>query len=170
MRVRDRVVDLALGDAPNQLVARALRVLDPGQQRLLLPELLEQSRVRGARDDVEPPADEVRELARPRRAAAIDDQRLDLLVARAERHAVAPGVGDRQARGADLGFAGHEVGEHLVVDVDAQADAELLGIAARELVLDAARLVGAVIERGRRIAGHDLQLARAQNPLEDRGG
>jgi len=38
-----------------------------------------------------------------------------------------------------------------------------------ELVLDTARLVRTVIERGRRIAGHDLQLARAQDALEERG-
>ena len=59
MRVRNRVVDLALGDAANQLLARALGVLDPGEQRLLRAQLLEQCRVRRARDDLEPAADEV---------------------------------------------------------------------------------------------------------------
>src|SRR6185503_13528651 len=74
-----------------------------------------------------------------------------------------------QARRADLGLPRGEIRKHLVVDINAQADAELLGIAAGELVLDAARLVGAVIERGRRVARHDPELARTSDALEDRG-
>ena len=125
--------------------------------------------MRRARDDLELPADEVRELARPRCAAPIHDQGFDLLVARAKRHAVAARIGDRQARRTDLRLARHEVGEYLIVDIDAQTHAELLGVAARELVLDTAWLVSAVVESGRRIARDDPQLSGTQNALEDRG-
>ncbi len=125
--------------------------------------------MRRARDDLEPAADEVAELARPRRAAPIDDQRLDLLIAGAERHAVPARIGDGEARRADLSFAGHEIRKHLVIDIDAEADAELGGVAAGELVLDAARLVGPVIEGGRRIARDHPQLAGTQDALENRG-
>src|SRR5688572_606390 len=125
--------------------------------------------MRRARDDLESAAHEVRELAWARRSAPVDDQRFDLLVAGAEHDAIAARVGDREAGSADLGFAGHEIGEDLLIDIDAQADAELFGIAARELVLDAARLIGAVIKRRWRVASHDPQLPGTQDALEDRG-
>jgi hypothetical protein len=144
-------------------------VLDPGQQRLLRPQSLEQRRVRRARDDLEPAADEVAELARSRRAAPIHDQRLDLLIAGAKGHTVAAGIGHGQACRADLCFAGDEIRENLIVDIDAEAHTELGGIAASQLVLDAARLVSAVIEGGRGIARDHSQLARTQDALENRG-
>ena len=168
MRVGDRVVDLSCRDPPDQLLGARRGVLDPAQRRDLGAQLLEQRGVRRLRDDLEPAAEQIVEVVRLLAAEAIDHLRLDRLIGRPEGDDVLARVRHGKAGRRNLRFAGRDRIVDLVCGEDPEPNAEPLGESTRELVFDASRFVGAVIEGRRSVAGHDRNLAGPHDAVEQR--